>query len=446
MALTRIRTVSYISPGPNGEASATLTHGGSIPADTTIVVFVACAFKPNQGTGQPGMPSGPGSTAGISWHNFGYDDSVDGLLPFPSSSTLQLIVYYAYVPSAIASDTTTFLTAGGPEGPMGYVAVYYQGNVAVNEFATPAGGSVTPASTGAFTIGSGLADDGFLIAVFSGNSGLPSGTPALATAQLATAGQTTLTLGGVAPNQSLSYSVWEAASGPYTGAIAAQSSGVSSGQWVARIIALGSHSVSTAYTASLTESVSGPTDSVVTHAGGHVALAEPGGMPLSESISGGVVVPFKPMPLADVRIVWADGQTDMIIAEDDVASDAGLRTAITLSLFTDRRANDDDALPAAGGDRRGWWGDQFAAVEGDKIGSRLWLLDRSARREDTVQRATEYAREALAWMLEDRVAAAVNVDVESVGDQITYSVGIVRPQGDAVTFKFAHVWAAEVGA
>ena len=43
----------------------------------------------------------------------------------------------------------------------------------------------------------------------------------------------------------------------------------------------------------------------------------------------------------------APGIFDWAIAEGDLADDGGLYTAVTISLFTDRLANPDDALPAA---------------------------------------------------------------------------------------------------
>lgn len=90
-----------------------------------------------------------------------------------------------------------------------------------------------------------------------------------------------------------------------------------------------------------------------------------------------------------------------------LAQDDGLATAVLLSLFLDRRAGPDDPLPD-GTDRRGWLGDALAA-DGDRIGSRLWLLMREKQVEETRRRAEEYAEEALAWLVEDGLAEAVEV-------------------------------------
>ena len=88
---------------------------------------------------------------------------------------------------------------------------------------------------------------------------------------------------------------------------------------------------------------------------------------------------------------------------------ADLTRAVTISLFTWRRANPDDDLP--GDLRMGWWGDSFPSVPNDRIGSRLWLLSRAKLTAETVTRAREYAEEALRWLVEDGIAARVEPQI-----------------------------------
>ena len=148
--------------------------------------------------------------------------------------------------------------------------------------------------------------------------------------------------------------------------------------------------------------------------------------------------------LADLALEWANGAADLVMIDGDLASDAGMRTAVLLSLFTDRRAEPDDKPPSGDpNDRRGWWADEFAPVEGDRIGSRLWLLDRSKRTDETGRLAEEYSREALAWMLEDRVVASIDVEIEMTEKALLIGVTLGRPGRDPVAFKFARVWTQE---
>lgn len=99
------------------------------------------------------------------------------------------------------------------------------------------------------------------------------------------------------------------------------------------------------------------------------------------------------------------------LAQDglDLKTDTGLQTAIVMSLFTDRRADDEDELPAGEKDRRGWWGDMLSDDPVDRIGSRLWLLSREKQLSEVLARAEEYAVEALQWLMTDGHATALRI-------------------------------------
>lgn len=95
------------------------------------------------------------------------------------------------------------------------------------------------------------------------------------------------------------------------------------------------------------------------------------------------------------------------VAAADVAAEDTLVSAIVLSLMTDRLAESNEV--AAGADRRGWWADAFAEADGDRFGSRWWLLAREKQIPRTLQRASAYTQEALAWLVEDGLADKVDV-------------------------------------
>lgn len=116
----------------------------------------------------------------------------------------------------------------------------------------------------------------------------------------------------------------------------------------------------------------------------------------------------------DLAIFYRDNRFDLGIESGDLATEQGLRSAVIVSLFTDRRAAADDELPAGDGDRRGWWADAWPEIDGDLIGSRLWLLRRSKQIADVPSKAQEYAEEALAWMIDDGIATAIAVEAEQV--------------------------------
>lgn len=148
----------------------------------------------------------------------------------------------------------------------------------------------------------------------------------------------------------------------------------------------------------------------------------------------------------DIGLFWNSdlGAADLAVSANDLASDEGLETAVWLSLFTDRRAEDGDVLPDAETDRRGWWGDAFPVVEGDRFGSRLWLLSRSKQTQEVLDTAPELAREALQWLIDDRVSDRVDAVAEIVRPQMLgLAVTIYRPTGDAVQFRYNYNWVAQ---
>jgi phage gp46-like protein len=126
---------------------------------------------------------------------------------------------------------------------------------------------------------------------------------------------------------------------------------------------------------------------------------------------------------------------------DGLDEDGGIETAVVLSLFTDRRAQPGDPLPDDTAGRRGWWGDAFPAIEGDRIGSRLWLLSREKQVPAVLARAREYALEALQWMIDDGIAESVNVSAEVVSPGVLgLQIQIARSHMPVAKYRFETFW------
>lgn len=139
-----------------------------------------------------------------------------------------------------------------------------------------------------------------------------------------------------------------------------------------------------------------------------------------------------------------DRQFDLEIARNDLALDDGLETAVLVSLFTDRRAEATDQLPAGETSLRGSWVDAFPTTPGDYLGSRLWLLGREKQLPEVLERAREYAAEALRWLVEDRIAARVEVETEGVSPGVLgIRVQIFKPSSDVVNYRYELAWAAQ---
>ncbi|MGJ7611160.1 MULTISPECIES: phage GP46 family protein [unclassified Variovorax] len=144
--------------------------------------------------------------------------------------------------------------------------------------------------------------------------------------------------------------------------------------------------------------------------------------------------------MSDTTIVWipALGRGDWVLQGADLQTGDDLITAVLISIFTDRIANEDDEIPDGTDDPRGWWAD---AGERYPIGSRLWLLSREKQTNDTVTRARDYIVESLQWLIDDGVVARFDVDVawvaqSNLGAQIVAN----RVDGTTVAMNFASVW------
>lgn len=163
--------------------------------------------------------------------------------------------------------------------------------------------------------------------------------------------------------------------------------------------------------------------------------------------------------MTDLALVWDDEtvSADLLLSGGGLETDDGMRTAILISLFTDARAAEDAELPEAGDDRRGWWGDQFAADAGpdagtaadrNRIGSLFWLLGRAKATNRNLQLARQWAEAALAWLVRDGVASTVAVEVEAqvieaTKQRLAIGVTVDRPNGPSRQ-RYDFTWEASI--
>jgi len=143
----------------------------------------------------------------------------------------------------------------------------------------------------------------------------------------------------------------------------------------------------------------------------------------------------------DIKITFdpekISGDFSLSSGGGDLKRELGLETAVLLSLFTDRRADDSDVFD--GEDKRGWWADQLNQDEYE-IGSKLWLLDRSKTTPQTLVKAREYCLEALEWMIDEEVVAAIEVEVERENSILKFKTILYKADGKTEVFKFDDLW------
>lgn len=126
----------------------------------------------------------------------------------------------------------------------------------------------------------------------------------------------------------------------------------------------------------------------------------------------------------------------------DLHRDPGFETAVLISLFSDARAREQDALPQGHESRSGYFG---SLVAGSEVGSRLWLLCRSVIDETTLRHVEQYCKDALQWMIDDRVASSVEAVASRGGiNQVNFFVRISRPATNDVSLKFFVNWEHQI--
>jgi len=113
----------------------------------------------------------------------------------------------------------------------------------------------------------------------------------------------------------------------------------------------------------------------------------------------------------------ADGG-DLRLGALGLEADAGLASAVFLSLFCDARARRDDLPEDTLESRRGWWAD----LEGDRFGSRLWLLRRAKQTGTTLREYEAAAEDALAWLVREQIVQRVEVEASYPGAGIVQLV------------------------
>ena len=142
------------------------------------------------------------------------------------------------------------------------------------------------------------------------------------------------------------------------------------------------------------------------------------------------------MNTTDISTVWGVTRGDWAVSGPQLKAGDDIKTAVLISLFSDRQAGPDDVPPDGTGDPRGWWAD------GDVlIGSRLWMLERAKHTTDTLATARSYITEALQWLIDDGVVVAFDIAVEwtkasTLGAQITAH----KPDGTTQAMQFAWAW------
>ncbi|EKN4012817.1 phage GP46 family protein [Yersinia enterocolitica] len=133
-------------------------------------------------------------------------------------------------------------------------------------------------------------------------------------------------------------------------------------------------------------------------------------------------------------ILMVNGQQQSVSTPTD-----SLTRAVIISLFTWRRADPDDDSEQP----MGWWGDSYPTIQNDRIGSRIYLLQRTTLTSKTVELARGYLEQALAWLKDDGVVSRITINVQRHGTEIlTAEITLYRNDGSSQLITFDDLWSA----
>lgn len=150
-----------------------------------------------------------------------------------------------------------------------------------------------------------------------------------------------------------------------------------------------------------------------------------------------------------LKVAW-DNETGRGLLQkteqNALAQDESIEPLVLFSLFTHAEATEAE-IAAAGLDRQeGWWADATALRDPGRprLGSKLWLLSRGKLSLDKMRLAEQYARESLAWLIDQGIAAEVVVaatrprpDVLGLDITITRPTRLLPPFKKLWEFKIA---------
>lgn len=132
--------------------------------------------------------------------------------------------------------------------------------------------------------------------------------------------------------------------------------------------------------------------------------------------------------MSDLAIAWKNGQGDLVDLDGTLLLDDTLTNAIIISLFTDARVDGE----------RGWWGNSFSELE---MGSKLWTLNRSKQIDDILEDAERYARDALQWMITDKLVSNYSVTVTNPKpSMLLLNIAVTMPNGTVEQRTFSATW------
>lgn len=125
----------------------------------------------------------------------------------------------------------------------------------------------------------------------------------------------------------------------------------------------------------------------------------------------------------DLKLNQTKGYWDLDIENGDFAKTNSLDTALYMSVFCEKRANQ-LSEPTL---RRGHFTNQFSRVSGYEIGSLFWLYTSQAKNTMANLTLLENAvNEGLRWLIDDAIISKTNIKATKLNTQINLEIELIN--------------------
>ena len=139
----------------------------------------------------------------------------------------------------------------------------------------------------------------------------------------------------------------------------------------------------------------------------------------------------------DIKLIQDSdtGLYDIDFSNGDFDTTDGLDTAITMSIFNEKRATKTQVPEPSL--RRGHFSNEFSDVEGYEVGSRQWLYTEQAKNsESNLSLLQSSIRDGLQWMIDDDIISNLEVTASKAGSKIDLEINLEgKTKDDAIHYN-----------
>lgn len=139
----------------------------------------------------------------------------------------------------------------------------------------------------------------------------------------------------------------------------------------------------------------------------------------------------------DILLTQRNGYLDINFTSSDLVLEHGFDTALLMSLFNEKRANDSEVPRVEM--QRGWWGNTVSDYDNYEIGSKNWLLDQARATPASLNLAKTYTSDGLQWLLDDNYCKKIDVDTSYTVGNMNIDIKIYR-SNDVVSNHSYQLW------